>query len=220
MSHVTMMPFTAVSCLVATWKVNRRWGTLFAALGAVLGPWVAAVQQSEFKQIELLCWNTLMRFIIFQMGVFFADRIHNQKDFLRQLFVRQRRPVDFAGNWAILCFSAIALFLIGWGDFLTGPRVIFLPMYLIPAILITLYLNLTWGTAVVLLAALNSTADEYFSGFNSSICQVFLWNLPMRFIVMYAVVVLFDGLRQESILFAAGKVGGNHKLVTTASSSI
>jgi hypothetical protein len=216
MSHVTMMPFTAVAGLVATWKMNRRWGTFFAALGAVLGPWVAAVQQSGYKQIDLLCWNTLMRFIIFQMGVFFADRIHNQKYFLQQIFVRQRRPVNFAENWAIVCFSAVALLLIGWGDFLTGPRVIFLPLYLIPAILITLYLNLTWGTAVVLLAAMNAAADEYFSGFNTNFYEVFLWNFPMRFIVMYAVIVLFDGLRQESILFTAGKANGNHKQAASA----
>ena len=220
MSHITMMPFTAIPCLVATWKMNRRWGTFFAALGAVLGPWVAAIQQAEHKELEILCWNTLMRFIIFQMGVFFADRIHNQKDFLRQLFVRQRRPADFAGNWAVVCFSTVALFLIGWGDLWTGPRVLFLPLYLVPAILITLYLNLTWGTAVVLLAALNAAADEYSSGFNTNVYEVFLWNLPMRFIVMYVVVVLFDGLRQESILFTAGNSNGHQKQVPTTGTAV
>jgi len=217
LSHITMMPFTAISCLVATWKINRHWGTWFAALGAVLGPWVAAIQQSEYKQLDILCWNTLMRFIIFQMGVFFADRIHNQKGFFRQIFVRQRPSVNLVANWAVICFSTVVLFLIGWADLLTGPKVMLLPLYLIPAILITLYLNLVWGTGVVLLAAVNAAVDEYSSGFNSNFYEVFLWNLPMRFVVMYVVIVLFDGLRQESILFASDKNAGNQKQITAGS---
>ena len=78
-----------------------------------------------------------MRFTILQMCVFLWDRIHRQEGFFRHL--HRRRSADFGGNWAIILLSCVLLFAIAWGDWYTGPRVNFLPFYLIPAILLTLF---------------------------------------------------------------------------------
>jgi hypothetical protein len=217
LSKLSLLPFAAVAPLVATWKINRRWGTFFALLAALAGPAVAAVDQPSLRQPDLICWNTFMRFIIFQMCVFFADRIHRQKDFLRELASPRHRRADLAGNWAVVLISAIWFLAIGWGDFRTGPLVLFLPLYLFPAILITLFLNLWWGTIVVLLAAVNASTDEYFSQFNPNALEVFGWNFPMRFAILYTVILLLDRLRQESVLFANRRSNDGAKIRQGAS---
>lgn len=207
--HLSLLPFYAVSCLLATWHINRRWGTLFAYLAAIAGPLAAAAKDPAWRPAELICWNTLMRFIIFQMCVFFADRIRWQKDFLRQLMVPRHRRANLTDNWAVVLVSALWLLLVGWGDIQTGPRIMFLPLYLFPAILITLFLNLRWGAMAVLLAALNTSADEYVSKFNANVVEVFGWNFTMRFLIMFLVILLFDRLRQDNVLFTPHKPNGS-----------
>lgn len=208
LSRLSLLPIFAMAPLAATWNMNRRWGTFFAALAAAAGPVVAAIDQFPFRQPDLICWNTLMRFIIFQMCVFLADRIQRQKDFFWLLNAPRHRRADLAGNWAVVLVSAIWFLLISWGDVRTGPLVLFLPLYLFPAILITLFMNLPWGTLVVLLAAINVSTDEYLSRFNQSALEVFGWNFPMRFAIMFTVILLLDRLRQESVLFTNRQSNG------------
>lgn len=212
LNHASLLPFYAVPCLLATWNINRRWGTLFAFLAAALGPVTSAITDPDFHRADLVCWNTAMRFIFFKMGVFFADRIRRQEDFFHKLMVPRHRPADFVGNWAVILVSVLWLLTIGLGDIWTGPRVLFLPLYLFPAILITLFLNLRWGTFVVLLASLNSCIDEYVSKFNVNVSEVFGWNFPMRFLIMFLIILLFDRLRHENVLFMPRKGNRNSNL--------
>ena len=107
--------------------------------------------------------------------------------------------------------SGLWFFAVAWGDCLTGPRVIFLPLYLFPAILITLFLNLRWGVLMVLLGAFIASADEYVTKFNASIAEVFGWNFPMRFLVLFVVILLLDRFCQENVLFPSRKPYGSSK---------
>jgi hypothetical protein len=208
LNHQMMLPFYAVPCLLAAWKMGRRWGALFAVVTAFIGPVVTALKEPATHPVELVCWNSAMRFVILQMCVFLTDRIHRQKDFLRRLTARNRRPAKLAENWAVVLASGLWFLLVAWGDVFTGPRVIFLPLYLFPAILITLFLNLRWGTLVVLLSALNACAEEYLSRYNASVAQVFGWNFAMRFLILFLVILLLDRVRQENVLFTSRKQNG------------
>ncbi len=210
--HLMLLPLYAVPCLLATWKISRRWGTLFAGVSACIGPLVAAAKEPAANHADLICWNTLMRFIIMQMCVFLADRIHGQKDFFRRLTVQNHRPADFAGNWAVVLASSAWFFAIALADLYTGPRVILLPMYLFPAMLITMFLNLRWGSFVVLMGAVVASFDEYASKFNPDIVEVFGWNLAMRFLIMFLVILLLDRLSLDNILFHSRKSNGFSKL--------
>jgi len=211
LNHVMLLPFQAIPCLLLTWNINRRWGTFFACLASTIGPLVAMSKDPAWRHPDLICWNILMRFFMLQMAVFLTDRIHRQRDFFQQIMRPQRRPADFAGNWAIVLVSVVAFIGFAWGDVFTGPRVIFLPLYLLPAILITLFINLSWGAIMVLLAAVVSSGDEYISKYNSSVAEAFGWNLVMRFLLMYLVILLLDRLRQESVLFTPRKTNGHSK---------
>jgi hypothetical protein len=208
LNHQTLLPLYAVPCLLATWKMGRRWGTLFAMVTALLGPVVAAIKNPAAHPVDIVCWNILMRFIIFQICVFLTDRIHRQKDFFRRLTGANPRPANFAENWVVVLASSLLFLIIAWGDIYTGPRVMFLPLYLFPAMLITLFLNLRWGTLVVLLASLNACVDEYRTKLNSDVAQVFGWNFVMRFLILFLVIWLLDRLRHENVLFPPRKQNG------------
>jgi|GEM_PF-820807 len=205
LNHQQLLSFYVFPCLLATWKMGRRWGTLFVVVAAFLGPVVTAIKDPASQPVDLVCWNSAMRFVILQMCVFLTDRIHRQKDFFRRLLVRNRRPVKLAENWAVVLASGLWFLIIAWGDFYTGPRVIFLPLYLFPAMLITLFLNLRCGTLVVLLGAFNASAVEYLTKYNANAAQVFGWNFAMRFLILFLVIWLLDRLRQENVLFYSRK---------------
>lgn len=208
LNHQMLLPFYAVPCLVAAWKMGRRWGTLFAAVTACIGPALTAMKDPDTYPTDLVCWNSAMRFLILQMCAFLTDRIHRQRDFFRRRPWQKRRPAKFAENWAVVLTSTLLFLVIAWGDFYTGPRVNFLPLYLFPAMLITLFLDLRWGTLVVLLGALNACAGEYVTKYNASVAQVFGWNLTMRFLILFLVILLLDQVRQENVLFTSRKQNG------------
>ena len=203
--HVILLPAYALPCLLAAWKMNRRWGMLFACMAAALGPAVAMAKEPETHPADIVCWNTLMRLIILQLCVFLTDRIRWQQNFFNQLLAGPRRPADFGSNWAVVLLSALWFALIAYGDIFTGPRVSVLPLYLFPAILITLFLNLSWGSLVALLGALVASADEYTSKYNAHAMEVFGWNFPMRFLMLFLVLLLLDRFRQDNVLFTAIK---------------
>jgi hypothetical protein len=116
----------------------------------------------------------------------------------------------------IILTSALLFAVIAWGDIRTGPRVIFLPLYLIPAMLLTLFLNLRWGTLMALLGALMACADEYLTKYNPSFTEVFGWNFAMRFLILFVVVWLLDRVRQENVLFTSRKPNGHANGVSHA----
>jgi hypothetical protein len=209
--HLMLLPLYAVPCLLATWNMNRRWGTFFAFISGVIGPFIADAKQPGLYHLDLIWWNSLMRFIMMQICVFLADRVHRQKDLFHSLATPNRRPANFTGNWAVVAASTLWFSLVVLGDIYTGPRVIFLPLYLFPAMLITLFLNLRWGMLMVLMAAVVGSADEYIGKLNPSIAEVFGWNFVMRFMILFLVILLLDRLSHENVLFASGKQNGGAK---------
>ena len=209
--HLLLLPIYAIPCLVAAWNLSRRWGTLFAAAAAATGPLVAAFAEPSFCHADLACWNALMRFILLQTCVFLADRVHGQKDFFRRLTTDNRRPADFAGSWAVVLACTLWFAIVAMGDIYTGPRVVVLPMYLFPAMLITLSLNLRWGAIVALLAAAVSSVDEYTSKFNASIVEVFGWNFVMRFLTLFVIILLLDRFSNGNVLFQSRTHNGGFR---------
>ena len=121
--HVMLLPIYGVPCLLAAWKMNRRWGTVFAYVAAMLGPLVARAKDPVHIR-DIMCWNMLMRFIPLQMCVFLADRTHWQKNFFGHRVASRRRPADFGANWAVVLFSGLWFLLIAWGDIYRPARLL------------------------------------------------------------------------------------------------
>ena len=122
LNHRMLLPLYAVPCLLATWKMGRRWGALFAVVTAFIGPVVAAIKDPPTHPLEILLWNSAMRVIILQMCVFLTDRIHRQKNFLRRLATPSHRPAKIIKNWAVVLASGLWFFIIAWSVFSLAAR--------------------------------------------------------------------------------------------------
>jgi hypothetical protein len=215
-TYQMLLPVYALPCFLITWKIGRGWGTLFAVLDGTIAPVVSALKDPGFHHLDLFCWNVAMRFTTLQICVFLTDRIHRQKDFLRRLKAPNPRPANYAENWAVILASALLFLLVAAADYFTGPRMLFLPLYLFPAMLITLFLNLRWGTVVVVLAALCASTEEYLDKLDPSVAEVFGWNFAMRFVISFLVILLLDRLRHENVLFSNRKQNGGVNSATHA----
>lgn len=207
--HVQLLPVFALPCLLAGWRISRGCGTLFAFLGAVGAPLAMMTHEPFSPSLEMTCWNILMRFIILQMIVFLADRIHRREELFDEPGGPKRRKADIRRHWAIVAFSLVWLVLIAVGDIWTGPQVSFLPLYLFPAFLLTLFLNLGWGAFIAMFGAFVATLDEYESHFDSSLVKAFGWDFPMRFLMLFVVIALLNRFRQGNVLFGSRGVAGN-----------
>jgi hypothetical protein len=205
--NILLLPIFAVPCLLAGWRISRGWGTAFASLGALASPLVSVAREPANWSVDVTCWNIFMRFVLLQMAVFLADRVHRGGDFLEELTVPPPRKVNLRRHWAIFAFSFLWFVAIALGDIWTGPQLSFLPLYLFPAILITLFLNLGWGAFTAFLGAFIASLDEYESHNDLSIINVFGWNFPMRFLMLFIVIVLLNRLRQGNVLFGSREAG-------------
>ena len=206
-THLLFLHFYLATCALVVWRAGRRCGFWFATLTAVIGPLVVSLKDAGFRNPEVMGWNTLMRFIILQLAVIFVSQLHRQRALVHHRSEIQMPAAKLADTWAVVFGCGLFLALVAWLDYITNPLMIFMPLYLFPAMMITLVLNRRWGIAFVLLSAGISTAVEFAT--NKISPEVSAWNLVMRMVLFLIVLWLVDRIRKENILFAARHL--NHR---------
>jgi hypothetical protein len=201
-SHLMFLPFYVATCALLTLKAGRRWGALSAAAAAVIAPLVVAARDADFRDPEVMVWNTIMRLIILEMCVFFVDRIHTQQA-VHHRPAKDCPPAKPSENWAVLLACGLYLAIVAWLDYITNPHLIFLPLYLFPCMMLTLVLNFRWGVAVAVLSiAVGTTIESLTSKLPQlSLPEVFVWNFMMRLVICLLVLALLNRIRKENILF-------------------
>jgi hypothetical protein len=209
-THIMFLPFYIATCALLTWQSGRRWGALIAAVAAVIAPLVVATKDAGFRDLEVMLWNTVMRFIILEMCVLFVDRLHHQREIVHHRLADVEPPVRLAENWAVLLGCSLFLLLVMVLDCITNPHLIFLPLYLLPCMMITLVANLRWGISAVLLTTAAGTWIEYITNKlnHYTFAEVFVWNFVMRLAVCLLVLILLHRIRKENILFIGGRTNG------------
>jgi len=200
-AYLLFLPLYLVPCALLTWKIDRRWGALAAAAAAMTGPLIQSAKDAGFHKLDVIVWNMIMRFITLELCVLFVEQIHKQKKLLPYGAAPNRPPAKFSGNWAVVLASGLLLLIVAVLDFVTDPHLIFLPLYLLPCMILTLVLNLRWGIAAALVGAVSRSVMEYSGGPNYKVTEVFGWNFVMRLAVFLIITVLLDRIRKESILF-------------------
>ncbi len=77
--HVSFLPFYMLPCVLFTLTLNWRWGTIAATVAAIAGPLAQRFEEDAgYQRWDVEFWNTIMRFIIFQMVVLILDRIRRE----------------------------------------------------------------------------------------------------------------------------------------------
>lgn len=207
-AHLLFLPFYLIPCAVLTLKTERRWGVLLATVTAAIGPVLAATKDPEGHRLDVTLWNIVMRFIVLQMCVLFVDHAQRHKYLFRRPSASAPAPATFAENWAVVLASGLLLAMVAALDYLSTPQMIFLPLYLLPGLVLTLVLNLRWGIPAALTAMSAASLVEYLTNRNYHFVEVFGWNLPMRCAVALVIVLLLDRIRKENVLFLSGKANG------------
>jgi hypothetical protein len=72
-----LLPFYLVPCIILTLAMNWRWGTVAAVLASILGPLLQRPDPS-YQPLEIEFWNTIARFMIFEMVVLLLERIRRK----------------------------------------------------------------------------------------------------------------------------------------------
>ena len=200
-SHLVFLPFYLVPCALLTWKIDRRLGVLAATVAAMLGPVIANVKQPGYLQPDMMIWNMLMRFLTLQLCVLFVGQIHRQKQLPPRRAAPDLPPGTFTRNWAVVLASGLLFAIVAGVDLFTPPRLSFLPLYLLPCLVLTLVLNLRWGVAAALVATVSNSLVEYHTNPNYRVAEVFGWNFIMHFAIFLLAIVLLDQIRKGNSLF-------------------
>ena len=203
--HLVFLPFYFIPCALLTWKVDRRWGTVAAIAGTVIGPLVVNASHAGYYKLDTMLWNMAMRLFILQLCVQFVEQIHRQKKLSRRHAVLDFHSTKFAENWAVVLACGLFLLTVVVVDFETSPRMGFLPLYLLPCITLTLTLNRNWGIGAAVVAMLFASLGQYATNPDCSVAEALGWNFAMRMVVALTVIQLLDSIRFENILFVRRK---------------
>jgi len=208
--HLVFLPFYLVPCSLLAWKIDRRWGALAATAAAVIGPVIANVKQPGYLQPDVMIWNMVMRFLTLQLCVLFVGQICRQKNLLPRHVAPDRSSGTFTQNWAVVLASGLLFAIVAVLDYVTPPPMSFLPLYLLPCMVLTLVLNLRWGIAAALVATVSSSLVQYYTSLNYRVAEVFGWNFIMHFALFLLAVCLLDHLRRKNILFTSRNQNHRH----------
>jgi hypothetical protein len=199
--QMIFLPFYLVPCALLTWKIDRRWGAMVATAAAATGPLIQSTSISGIHNAEVTLWNTVMRFITLQFCVLFVGQIRQQKNLPRRLAIQNQPAGKFTENWAVVLASGLLFLVVGILDYVSNPHMTFLPLYLLPCMILTLVLNLRWGIASAVATMLIASLEEYSSNPGYGLVKVFGWNLIMRLAIALLVVLLLDRIRRGNVLF-------------------
>lgn len=85
---VSLMPFYIVPAAILTLVINRRWGTIAAALSALVWALLQNVDNPlvNFKQPGIWLWDAFMRFLVVEIVVLLLDRIRVE--------IRSKKPLN------------------------------------------------------------------------------------------------------------------------------
>ena len=209
-THLLFLPFYLAPIVLMTVRVDRRWGAFIATLAAIVGPLIQSYLDESFHHMDVGLWNIVMRFITLQICVFFVDRIRRQGSLFGRRTVRAASG-KFLENWAVVAAAAGIFATIFVADYLTNPHLNFIPIYLIPCMMVTLALNVRWGIATAVIAAAVGSLAEYLTNPGYQPAEVFGWNLLMRFLISAVVTLMLERIRAEDVLFFPHRENGSAK---------
>ena len=99
-ANVLMMGLYILPCMMMTLAMGSRWGTLFAAVCAILGPLLQR-EDIGYRPLDIELWNTAMRFVMYEVVVLMIERVRREN----MLFNRTPPPDDSKPHRPVQMFA-------------------------------------------------------------------------------------------------------------------
>lgn len=206
-SHLLFTPFYLLPCVLLALKADRRLAFIAAYAGAITGPLLQRFKDPELIPLDVTCWNLFMRVVVFLLIVVLLDGVRKQSlsRHSKQVSVQEDSIQAISGNWAVVLITSVYFVGVMVLDGLTSPHLIFLPLYVLPCVILTLALNWRWGTLAALLASVIGPLLQRPGDLGYQHWGVECWNTVMRFVIFQMVVLVLERIRRKNILFNSRK---------------
>lgn len=197
--HFMLTPCYAAPCAWVTLKVGHRWGFILAAAAALLGPIVQSLGDVDFATPEVQGWNTLMRFLLFGLLVTLVAQLNRPSHSLRESV---RRTTNYAlerfSRFLCAAGGAIALGGVAWLHYWSNKNFVFLPLYALPCLWLTITVGFRSGTAAAVVAAIVGPVIQAHGDADYALLSIQACNSIMRFIYLQALVTLTSWTIREN----------------------
>ena len=175
-------------------KVNPRLGVLATLAAAFSGALVQHYADPDFKSWPLVVWNIVMRFVSIHVVVSLLGRLcrpgcsvaHYQSN------GRNSFMTGLAHYWAVIMAGIVLYAGIISLQMHASPHLMFLPLYMIPCLIIALVAGWGWGSIMAILCAVAGPLVQSLGDTDYQPSSVMIWNIAMRFIVLQTAVLLLN----------------------------
>jgi hypothetical protein len=205
-SHLMLTPFELLPCMGLVYLAGRAPALLVAAMAALAGPGVEYFSHPREVSEVIMTWNMVMRILVFQLIVILLHSSRRPNGWYQPFRPRVEPGARqaLAGNWAVVLFAGLFLAVLLPLNVLASPHCTFLPLYLLPCLVLTLTLNKHWGTLAAVFAAGGGTLAQHFGHPDYFTWGDTLWNAVMRLAIFQWTVWLLGRVHVKTVLFSEG----------------
>ena len=173
---------------------------LLAFPAACLGPIILYFTVPLYHHADVTIVNSFMRLLVFQTAILLLDRV-SYGYIAKGVVGSAIQPVPLKESWMVLLAAGGWLAGVVWLDHATPPQWNFLPLYLVPCMVLTLTYRLSWGILMAVLAMACMGTNEMLTNPSIASHVVVGWNFTARALVALLILQFLHQLRNESVLF-------------------
>lgn len=191
--HMIFLPLYLVPCAWFAIRINQRAGLLASIIAALSGALIQHFTDPDYASWRVAAWNATMRFITIYMIISLLARLcHRWEEMTRLTIARYNFRAEFRQHWAWLAFGGMLLSAIVAVHAHSSPFMMFLPVYMIPCLIVALVMGWGWGSVIAMLATIAGPIVQFFKDADFQSFQILSWNIVMRLIVLQTLVFLVN----------------------------
>ena len=189
-AHLLFLPLYLLPCAWFATKINPRLGVVASLVAAVSGALVQHHADPDFQSWLVVGWNIVMRFVTMYFLVSLMGRLYRPNHHLSQ---QRTGLIDgLVYHWAVVLSGAILFAGIVFLQMHVSPHLLFMPLYLIPCLMIALVAGWGWGSIMAILCSVAGPLVQSLNDLDYQPQSVMTWNIIMRFIVFQTIVLLLN----------------------------
>jgi hypothetical protein len=193
-AHLIFLPLYLLPCAWLSTKVSPRLGVIATLAAAFSGTLVPHYADPDFKSWGLMTWNIIMLFITIHFIISLLSRLYQEKHSAGhcKTSVQNSLRAGLKHHWAVIVAGGILFTVVVFMQAHASSNLAFMPLYLIPCLMIALVAGWGWGSIMAILCAVAGPLVQSLNDPDYQPWSVMIWNMLMRFIIFQVVVLLLN----------------------------